>query len=53
MKKEFTEREIEEINKALARSEDDIKNGRVSSYEELWERVDKIIDKHSTVQREG
>jgi len=29
MKEKFTENEIKEINKALLRSEEDIKNGRV------------------------
>jgi len=51
MKREFTETEIKEINKALERSENDIKNGKVSGYDELWERMDNIIEKYSGLQR--
>ena len=53
MKEEFTKKEIEQINKALVRSEEDIKNGRVSSYEDLWERMDNIIAKNSKLQRDN
>lgn len=51
MKEEFTKSEIKKINKALARSEEDIKNGRVLDEKQFWERIDNVIEKNYRIQK--
>ena len=51
MRDEFTKNEIKEINKALVRSEEDIKNGRVLDEKQFWERIDNFIEKNYKIQK--